>query len=306
VRLDVRIVAEHPEQLASTLDLLELDDVIRIGVFHPRSHVTEPDLWAALKAEVQRRGFTGSLVAGARSHFTELNRTVARLPPDADAVVFSITPQMHADEVERIVQTLPMQRRVAENALRLGGGRPLHIGPITLKPRFNAVATGDGYDEETRRAMITDELQPSHFTAAWMLGSVAALSGVGGAAGGAIASVSYFETRGARGIDAADGQPHPVGRLFRELAALRGRPVLRADEVRRVYDSDPTIVVYPVLAESVREGSQLVIFVGNLSAEHQPVTVRVRANALQLELAPWETQTLMVPPLDHATKGTLS
>jgi hypothetical protein len=289
VPLDLRIVAGSAAELAETLDLVEPSDVVRLGVFDDVSHVTEPELWVALKSEAARRGFACALVAGARSHFTELNRTIERLPSDADAIVFSITPQMHADEVERIVQTLPMQRLVAQNALRLGG-RPLHVGPITLKPRFNAVATRGGYDEATRTAMITDELQSTNFTAAWTLGSVAALSTVGhGAAETApVASVSYFETSGVRGIDAADGDEHPVGGLIRALAALRGCDVLRAD----LAANDPLIVV------PVRGAQTVTIFVANLSRDARSATIRTGLQASDVELQPWATKTIQ-----HTTKG---
>lgn len=306
VPLDLRIVAESAAELTASLDLVDPNAAVRLGVFDPVSHVTVPELWAALKAEAAQREFPGTLVAGARSHFTELNRTIERLPSDADAIVFSMTPQMHADEVERIVQTLPMQHLVAENALRLGGGRPLHIGPITLKPRFNAVATQGGYDEATRTAMITDELQSTEFTAAWTLGSIAALSTVGGAVesavgdadagadAGHVASVSYFETSGVRGIDAADGSQHPVGGLIRALAALRGKEILRAAGTDGTDGTDSTLIVVPV-----RSGETVTIFVANLSRDARTVTIRSAAQASQVVLEPWATQTIQ-----HQTKGT--
>ena len=293
VPLDLRIVAKDSTELAATLDLADLSEVTRLGVFHPRSHVTEPELWAALKAESAQCAFAGTLVAGARSHFTELNRTIDRLPLDADAVAFSMTPQMHAGEVERIVQTLPMQRLVAQNALRLSDGRPLHLGPITLKPRFNAVATRGGYDEAARLGMITDDLQSTSFTVAWTLGSVAALSAVGTAVGAsgvtaaAVASVSYFETAGARGIDAADGEPYPVGRLIRALASLRGKEVLRADGIASEAGADSTLIVYPV-----RDDSRVVVFVANLRSVARAVDIHVGTSSIRCELEPWETQTL--------------
>jgi hypothetical protein len=303
VPLDLRIVADGVAELAATLDLVDPGATARLGVFDLVSHVTEPALWAALKAETSQRGFDCTLVAGARSHFTELNRTIERLPSDADAIVFSMTPQMHADEVERIVQTLPMQRLVAENALRLGGGRPLHIGPITLKPRFNAVATRGGYDEATRTAMITDELQSTDFTAAWTLGSIAALSSVGGVVGAAVgvaireaghvASVSYFETSGARGIDAADGAQHPVGGLIRALAALRGCAVLRT--VADSPSADDTLIVVPV-----HTGATVTIFVANLSREARTVTIRSAAQTSRVDLEPWATQTIEHAAIEHA------
>jgi hypothetical protein len=340
VPLDLRIVADSAAELAASLELVDPTATVRLGVFDPVSHVTEPALWAALKAEAAQRGFDCTLVAGARSHFTELNRTIERLQSEADGIVFSMTPQMHASEVERIVQTLPMQRLVAENALRLGGGRALHIGPITLKPRFNAVATRGGYDEATRTAMITDELQPAEFTAAWTLGSIAPLSSVGGPGSGGVvrdagvasdgavvgdggvagddiasasadtghvASVSYFETSGARGIDAVDGAQHPVGGLIRALAALRGRPVLRTTGDSPGTD-DPLIVV------PVRSGETVTIFMANLSHDARTVTISSAAQTSRVDLAAWATQTIEHAAIQHAaiehtaiehrTKGT--
>ena len=123
---------------------------------------------------------------------------------------------MHATEVPHVVETLPMQRLVALNALRIGSGRPLHLGPVTLKARFNAVAT-DGIDADAE-AMATDPLQPEGFTAAWLLGSIAALSVPG------VESVSYFEATGPRGIRGPgrpDARGRPVGRR-RRPARRRG------------------------------------------------------------------------------------
>lgn len=254
-RIDLRIVAASGGELAATLDLLDLNRVRRMAVYDPASHVTEPPLWHALTAEAARRGFEGDLVAGTRAHFTELNRTIERLPPDAAGVTFSITPQMHAREVERIVQTLPMQTLVLQNARRLAGDRSLHIGPITLRPRFNAVATSSG-GSAIAAEDATDELQADAFTAAWTLGSIAALSGGSvepGEIDGPAASVSYFEMFGARGIDDADGGPYPVGRLLRALAPLAGADVLR------VTGHADGLVVYPV-----RTAADLTVFIANL------------------------------------------
>lgn len=64
---------------------------------------------------------------------------------------------------------------------------------MTLPPRFNAVARS-GVDAEA------DELQAEPFTAAWTLASVNALTLDG------VASVSYFEASGPRGICDADGR----------------------------------------------------------------------------------------------------
>lgn len=85
-------------------------------------------------------------MAGVRSHFTELNLNSGRMPSRSESLMFSITPQVHSPEAAHIIESIPIQRLVATNSLRLGGGRPVHIGPVTLLPRFNAVSTGDSFD----------------------------------------------------------------------------------------------------------------------------------------------------------------
>jgi hypothetical protein len=267
IPLDVRIVAADGAELAATLDLLEelpSSGVIRLAAYHSGSHVTEPALWSALTAEAASRGFTATLVAGTRAHFTELNRTEDRLPVDAAAVTFSITPQMHAREVDRIVETLPMQTLVARDALRLSSGRPLVVGPITLRPRFNAVATSsaDAPDvtQAIRATLATDDLQHHGFAAAWLLGSIAALSAIVDG----IASISLFELEGARGFHVR-GEPSPAGRLLRAIAGVRGADVLEAAS-----SSEPAVVVYPV-----RTPTALIVFLANLYYERREFEVTI-------------------------------
>ncbi|WP_087871733.1 hypothetical protein [Arthrobacter globiformis] len=274
--LDVRITAASAADIAPMLDLLPLGKVARLGVFSSDGHVTEPDLWDELRAEAQRRGFTGTLLAGARSHFTELNRRQDVLPGDAGALTYSITPQMHATEVPHIVESLPIQRLTALNALRIGAGKPLHIGPVTLKARFNAVSTDGAYDPATVEAMTTDPLQGEDFTAAWLLGSIAALTLPG------VDSVSYFEASGPRGFIADDGTPTPAFRLFEKLAALRGAEVLEAPQ------GIPGLVLYPVSS-----GSGVLLFAANLTAE--PLTTAVR-------LEDGETHTFDIPAWCHTAR----
>lgn len=266
--LDVRLSVDSPGRIGELLDLLPLDNVVRLAAFSASSHVTEPDLWDGLSLDAGRRGYTGTLLAGARSHFTELNRNAGILPPGAPALTFSITPQMHATEVPHVVETLPMQRLTALNALRIGSGRPLHLGPVTLRARFNAVATIG--DDAAAEAMATDPLQAEPFTAAWLLGSIAALSVPG------VESVSYFEATGPRGIRGPGGLT-PAGELLAALAAVRGCEVLDvAGEV-------PGVVLYPV-----RDGDNTVLFVANLTAKPLSAVVRLPGgDGTNIELEPW-------------------
>lgn len=250
--LDIRAVTADP--VGAVADLAPyLPQAKRLAVFHPGTHITEPDSWPALKESAHAAGFGGSLLAGTRAHFTELNRESSRTPSDSDALTFSITPQMHSTEAAHVIDSVPMQRLVAQNALRLSGGRPVHVGPVTLLPRFNAVATS-GVDAEAE----ADELQGEPFTAAWTLASIKALTMDG------VASISYFEASGPRGISDASGQLSAAGELLKELAGLRDSVVLSVDA-----DTGP-VTLYPV-----RSRAGLAIFAGNLSGSAVAVDVRL-------------------------------
>lgn len=245
--LDVRIVsastADVPALLAAALDG-SLSRIRRLGVFDPGTQCTDPDGWTGLKDALAGTDFTGQLIAGTISHFTELNRwmagTTSPVPPDADALSYSLAPQVHSTEIAHIIETLPIQRLTAAGAVRLGDGRPVHVGPVTLKPRSHA----------PDRAADSDELQGHSFTAAWTLASLQALTVEG------VASVTYFETAPPRGITAADGTLTPAGELLQKLAACTGAPVLAAAER---HTGKGSVTVYPV---SSAAGLQL--FVGNL------------------------------------------
>jgi hypothetical protein len=256
--LDIRVVAADP--LGAVADLAPyLPDAKRLAVFHPGSHLTEPDTWQEVRSAARAAGFTGELLAGVRSHFTELNRNSGRTPPDSDALTFSITPQMHSTEIAHIIDSVPMHRLVAWNALRLGGGKPLHVGPVTLLPRFNAVATSGG-DAQPE----ADELQGHPFTAAWTLASISALTIEG------VASVSYFEAAGPRGICDDAGRLNPAGELLKELAALRGNLVMAVDVKAAPPGTDAAVTLYPV-----QSPAGLMVFAGNLSAQATEVDLQL-------------------------------
>ncbi|MFC0678767.1 hypothetical protein ACFFGH_13035 [Lysobacter korlensis] len=226
--LDVRIVAASAGEVESALDVLagSAPPLTRLSVYSPHTSVSEPDLWAALRDGARRRGVRADLLGGARSHFTELNRRHQDLPPDLPALTFSITPEMHATERSQLVESIAMQRLVAENAVRIGAGRPVHIGPVTLRARYNAVATtplsagGDATVDRGYGAELvpeaTDPRQRSGALAAWTVASAAALAVQG------VASIAYFESWGARGVLDQRGEPYPVAGALRDLAELAG------------------------------------------------------------------------------------
>lgn len=234
--LDVRVVAEHPDGVRAAVGAvaaLPSGRVIRLGVFSTRTHVSEPPLWDALADAARERLAGVELVGGARSHFTELNRRHGDLPRDLPALTFAITPQMHATERAQLVESVPMQAIVTRDAGRIAAGRPLHVGPITLRSRYNAVATSDpdagsdptlahGYGAELVPG-ATDPRQASAALEAWTVASFAAIAGQARAAD--VASVAYFETAGPRGIRSG-ANDYPVARAIAAIGALRDGELL--------------------------------------------------------------------------------
>ncbi|BCW62917.1 hypothetical protein [Arthrobacter sp. StoSoilB22] len=273
--LDVRIVGKASAEIRSIVGLLPLEKVVRVGAFSSKEHVTEPELWQQLQATAKSRGFTGTLVAGTRSHFTELNRRPDSIRLDADEITYSITPQMHATEVPHMVDSLPIQRLTAMNALRLGSGRPLHVGPVTLKARFNAVSTRGAYDPATLEVMTTDPLQADEFTAAWLLGSINALTVPG------VESITYFEASGPRGLITAEGTTTPAFEILAKLATLRGADVLHVE------GDVPGLVLYPVASED-----GMVLFAANLTAESLKTAAKLENGyPRSFDISPWSAVT---------------
>jgi len=254
--LDVRLVTDQPRHIPTAVTDLIGAPVRRLGVFDATTHVTEQPLWDQLVYESSRLPGV-SLVGGSRAHFAELNRCLTRLPADLPELTFSITPHMHAGEREHIVDSISGQRIVARNAVRLAGNRPVHIGPITLKPRFNAVATTQGEpvvpDGTESFDDRTDARQGTPFAAAWMLASAAALAIDG------VASLTYFETTGPRGLRPnSDGRRYPVHRLAGWLTALPGSTKLDVA-------GDVPQGIHIIAASS---GSQVVVLLSNLGREN--------------------------------------
>ena len=275
--LDVRVVTADPDVLRRTLALLRDHPLRRLGAFDPDSHLTSAALWVVLREEAARIGLPGTLVGGTRAHFAELNRGQDQLPADLPGLTFSLTPAMHADEVPHLLDSLAGQRAVVENARRIAAGRPLHLGPVTLARRFNAVATGTRPDPATEARAATDPLQHSEFLAPWTLASVAALAVPG------VASLCYFETCGARGVLRDDGSRAPAGAVLDQVAALRGRALLEVE------------VPDGVAALAVRTAAGVTVLVGNLSGADRSVPVHAPGQPTQtVELAPWAVRTILL------------
>lgn len=207
--LDVRFVTDDPVRLRHAIDtVLDAGPVVRIGAFDPSSHVTTVVLQCALLDAARAAGDL-EVVAGSRAHFTELNRTIDLYRDWEGPLTFSATPQMHDRSRAQVTESLRMLRWVVTSASRLAAGRPLHVGPVTLRPRFNAVATSPRRVVTDATAELgsgpefvpdaTDPAQHSPAAAAWFAAAVRALSVPG------VATITLAEAWGPRGTPRLTG-----------------------------------------------------------------------------------------------------
>lgn len=289
--LDVRFVLDpgNPDSLRPAVGALADLPVLRVAAVQPTGparHVSDAAATDALRDALDLAGLSAEVVGGARSHFTELNREITRIPDDLDGVVFSLTPLFHSRDTEQLIESLPMQRLVATEAVRLAAGRRVHVGPVTLRPRFNDVATvpptypidadlRHGYGAELIDA--TDARQSAQELAAWTVASAAALAVPG------VSTLVFFEEWGARGIRTTEGTDLPTAEAVRALAQLSGSPLLTG--------ASADAHVWAIGASSDQDAA---VLIANLDTVVRAVTVHSPVGTAHIELRPgaWSRVTL--------------
>ena len=201
---------------------------------------TEPASSLATLRAVRRLLGLGEVPIGGGSdaHFCELNREQAlgRFGlEESQFVSWPMTPQVHTFDDLSVMENLEAQPHTVNSARAFAQDKPLVISPITLRPRCNAVAIGEEPTDPALPPPPVDPRQLSRYTAAWTLGSVAALADSG------VESLTYFETTGGCGLmetippsvrhprfPSLPGMVFPVYGLFAALAGFhRMAPVPR-------------------------------------------------------------------------------
>jgi len=263
-------VGDTPEpQLDRLLEELQTvrPSVGRWLVFHENQlGLSEPALRTA-RESLRRYDGRAAIATGTNQYFTELNR---QRPSAAGAefVSYSINPQVHAFDDRSVMETLEAQAATVESARRLYPQHAIAVSPITLRPRFNphqpadaALVDADGLPRSV------DVRQMSLFAAAWTLGSIRRLAGAG------VASLTYYETTGWRGlIEIAAGPPRatfasfagaafPVFHVLADLADFRGGQV------------DLCQCSHPLTVEglAISRGERRVMLLANLTPKPQVV-----------------------------------
>jgi len=190
--------------------------LLRVVPFRPGGFVTEGGLPAAVRQALRSAGLAVPVGGGSRTNYAEFNRT-SWPPGDTDFAMYAVNPQVHAFDDRSVMETLAAQRVTAADAAAKTG-RPVYVGPVTLKPRLNPVATsGDG---SLTPGQQTDPRLSAPFGAAWTIGSAASL------AAAPVSGITYFETHGPVGLLEGD-KVRPVYEALKALTEYRGAAVLR-------------------------------------------------------------------------------
>jgi len=190
----------------------KLQEIILIDV--NRSTV-QPEYLDDVLTMVQN-AFPGIPVGGGTDmYFTELNRS---RPPAGrlDFLTFSVNPQVHAIDDLSLIENLETIPHVIESAHIISQHKPLHVSPVTLRPRFNPVATSNDDDAQL---MKVDHRQNTLFNAVWSLGSFKHFAQSG------VKKITYFQTVGAEGI-MDKGSKFPVFEAFQALLHYKGGQII--------------------------------------------------------------------------------
>lgn len=218
----------------------------------PAGEEATPSGWVRL---VRESFALGTPVGGGTNlYFNELHRSLPDLRP-FPFLTWSINPQVHAFTDADLVENLDGQGEQVRSARSFTGDRKLCIGPVTLKPRFNAVAR-DGLDGSDN----VDGRQPTRFAGAWTIGSIKQLAEAG------VASATYYEATGPRGV-AQDGEAFPALHALADACELRGAPLLRLESGEEPWLS----------GIAARSGESLVALVANLGAHPREIEVALGA-----------------------------
>jgi D-apionolactonase len=282
---------EHIDELDELASLLSASSipVHRVLVFHEREEVTKGS-WVRLVRERLSPVLTNTAFAGGTNiYFNDINRHRPQIEA-MDAISYSINPQIHAFDEASLVEALAGQTETVRSARVFCGNLPLIISPVTLKPRFNAVAT-QPEDSETSDKLPdqVDVRQMALFGAVWTLGSIKNLaeSGVG--------SITYYETTGWHGVmeteagsPLLDKFPSRPGEIFPIYHVLRDVGAWPSGELLGAKSSDPLSAEALV----IRVDDATYMLVANTTPTQKQVTVgplgmeRVSVRLLDAESAP--------------------
>jgi hypothetical protein len=222
--------------------------------------------------------------AGTNADFYQLNQ-FRPSPELADFICWSMNPQVHAFDLASLAETPSAIPSQFESARTFFPGKPFVVGPVTLKPRFNPVATGpEPPVPPGELPPQVDPRQASLFGAAWTLAAFKHLVESGAE------SVTFYETTGWRGvIERSEGPPvrekfpSTPGQLFPLYYTLGEINGFDRGDVIVTRSSGPLLVESLVLTRKART----CLWIGNLTADPQRARVTGFERATHLRHADW-------------------
>jgi D-apionolactonase len=285
--LDVAVVAA-PERVALIADRAArtVARLGRVSVFSPARHHTGRGTVTTAREVLRDAGRDVPVGGGSRAHFAELNRGTF----DAetwDFVTYGLTPQVHHSSDGSILATAAAIADGLEQARSIAGGLPVVVGPVTLRPRFNAAAERPDPLPPSDDGPDVDDRQHTPLAATYLAAAVSRLAGAD--------AVTVFRTSGRRGVVTSEGEPAPAAAVVSALTSLAGAAV------RTAGCSDPAVVV---LAVTTADG--IYMLVTNLAPEGRRLELDGAAVREATVLGARGTNTaldpsrLMLPPLSTA------
>jgi hypothetical protein len=275
--------------------------IARWLIFSTSVPTTPPGLVAQARAALEDLAPGAAFAGGTDAYFTDLNRDWPAMG-GLDLITYSINPQVHAFDNASLAETPAAIAATVETARARSAGRPILVSPVTLKPRFNPVATGP--EAEPLPGELPPQVDPrqmSLFGAGWTLASLKYLLESGAAA-------TYYELVGWRGVMEADaGSPLPErfrsapGAVFPLFHVLADVGAFAGGEVIPSLSSAPLAVMGLALAH---DGARRVLL-ANLTPEPQAVRLALGAAQARVRLLDETTAATAArdPEAFHADPG---
>ncbi len=213
---------------------------------------------------VLRATFGKAPIGGGTDHyFTQINRE--RPPSNSiDFLSFSANPQVHAFDDLSILETAQTFTSVIESAQMISGGKPIHISPITLKPRSNPDATVAISEEEQARARL-DHRHKTPLNALWTLASLKNIIQ------GSAAQATFFQTLGDEGLLSDSGRSlFPIYEVFAFLGQRKNALAIQTES------SHPLVFEGLILEENGKRSYIL----GNFTED--PILIRIEERSIGL------------------------
>jgi D-apionolactonase len=259
---------DEASQFAGLLDQLPAEMKTDLLILH-KDFKTTPDLLLEKVTPILQQSVkTVSIGAGTDVFFTELNRE--RVKTDGvEFISYPVNPQVHAFDNATMAENTGAQAYTVESARHYFNGLPVHVSPVTLRPRLaDDLEMTDGLPADA------DIRQTTLFGAAWTLASLAHLSSAGAD------SITYFEVVGPKGIigssqplkgsEWSSGQNNlfPIYHVLKCFLKHKSATWLPFSSTRSL----------DVKAFGFREGRQTRILLANLSNRSIPVRLEYPAS----------------------------